>query len=229
MSAEAKRLAAERAVEFVKNGMKLGLGTGSTAEFAVRKIGALLKEGRLQNIQAIPTSEATRKLAEEMGVPLIDFSKTTSLDLTIDGADESDGDLNLIKGGGGALLREKIVAAASKEVLIVADASKLVKVLGAFPLPVEVVKFGWQSVAERIQKLGTKKVVLRQPTQTPFVTDNGNYVLDCHFQSIPNPKELDLQLNQIPGVVTNGLFIQLATHLILGQGGKTTIQERPKG
>ena len=179
-----KQLAAEAAVDLVETGMTGGLGTGSTAAFAIRKLGKLVGEGL--EIRAVPTSKQSEDLARELGIPLVDFSQVTHLDLTMDGADELDPDLNLIKGGGGALFREKIVAAASHRMVIFADHSKRKKVLGAFPLPVEVNPFGWQVTAAKIGSLGPQET-LRGGDSTPFKTDNGGYILDCAFGLIPNP------------------------------------------
>ena len=212
-----KKMAAEAAVALVEDGMTLGLGTGSTAAFAVARLGQLVRGGMA--VRCIPTSEATRKLAEAEGIPLITFADATHIDLTLDGADEFDPALNLIKGGGGALFREKIVAAASARLVVFADASKQVPTLGAFPLPVEVNPFGWQVCADRIAALGAK-VTLRgvgsQPGEAaPFVTDNQGYVLDCAFGAIPNPPALELQLRAITGVTVTGLFCGMTEQVML--------------
>ncbi|MBF0353556.1 MAG: ribose-5-phosphate isomerase RpiA [SAR324 cluster bacterium] len=222
---EQKKRAAEKATESIKTGMILGLGTGSTAAYAVAKIGQMVRDGLA--VKGIPTSEQTRVQAEAEGIPLIDFSETTTIDLTIDGADEIDGNFNMIKGGGGALFREKIVASASREVLIVTDASKRVACLGKFPLPVEVSPFGWQVVAGKLKRLGANDVKLRTRNQTAtFISDNGNYILDCHFEQIRDVPLLESQINQIPGVVVNGLFVNLATRLIIGTDQGVEVYER---
>ncbi|MBF0240641.1 MAG: ribose-5-phosphate isomerase RpiA [SAR324 cluster bacterium] len=222
---EQKKRAAEKATESIKHGMILGLGTGSTAAYAVAKIGQMVRDGL--SVKGIPTSEQTRVQAEAEGIPLIDFSETTTIDLTIDGADEIDGNFNMIKGGGGALFREKIVASASREVLIVTDASKRVACLGKFPLPVEVSPFGWQVVAGKLKRLGANDVKLRTRNQTAtFISDNGNYILDCHFEQIRDVPLLEAQINQIPGVVVNGLFVNLATRLIIGTDQGVEVYER---
>jgi len=210
-----KQRSAEAACEYVKDGMIVGLGTGSTAEFAVKKIGELVRNGL--SIRGIPTSDATKILAESEGIPLIDFSETMFIDLTIDGADEIDANLNLIKGGGAALLREKIVASASREEIIIVSVSKLVQQLGAFPLPVEVIPFGWQVVFNQLESLqGNPELRLKQGQ--PSVTDQGNFIVDCHFRKIENPEQLEQHLNMIPGVVENGLFINLCTRMIMADG-----------
>ena len=216
-----KQRSAEAACEYVKDGMIVGLGTGSTAEFAVKKIGELVRNGL--SIRGIPTSDATKILAESEGIPLIDFSETMSIDLTIDGADEIDANLNMIKGGGAALLREKIVASASREEIIIVSVSKLVQQLGAFPLPVEVIPFGWQVVFNQLESLqGNPELRLKQGQ--PSVTDQGNFIVDCHFRKIENPEQLEQHLNMIPGVVENGLFINLCTRMIMADGENIIIK-----
>ena len=218
-----KQLSAEAACNYVKDGMIVGLGTGTTAEFAVRKIGKLVRNGL--SIRGIPTSNRTKELAEAEGIPLIDFSESMFIDLTIDGADEIDGNLNMIKGGGAALLQEKIVASVSKAEIIVVNRTKLVDQLGAFPLPVEVIPFGWQVVFNQLESLHGNPD-LRLNKGQPQVTDQGNYILDCHFRKIENPKLLEHQLNMIPGVVENGLFINLCTKMILADGEQLIVKDR---
>lgn len=214
-----KQLAAEAAAELVQGGMTIGLGTGSTAVHAVRRIGERVRAGL--RIRALPTSRATEALARELAIPLVDFSQVVTLDLTLDGADEFDPHLNLTKGGGGALFREKIVAAASRELVIFADSSKRVPELGRFPLPLEVNPFGWQVVAAKVAALGAE-VSLRQAGQqagnAPFVTDNQGYILDCRFGRIPDPPALHRQLSGITGVVETGLFCGMAKEVFLGEG-----------
>ncbi|MCH2283733.1 MAG: ribose-5-phosphate isomerase RpiA [SAR324 cluster bacterium] len=218
-----KQLSAEAACNYVKDGMIVGLGTGTTAEFAVRKIGKLVRNGL--SIRGIPTSNRTKELAEAEGIPLIDFSESMFIDLTIDGADEIDGNLNMIKGGGAALLQEKIVASVSKAEIIVVNRTKLVDQLGAFPLPVEVIPFGWQVVFNQLESLHGNPD-LRLNKGQPQVTDQGNYIIDCHFRKIENPKLLEHQLNMIPGVVENGLFINLCTKMILADGEQLIVKDR---
>ncbi len=219
-----KQLAAEKAVEYVQDGMRVGLGTGSTAYWAIRRIGErVAKEGL--SIQAVATSKASEKLAQEQGIPLIPFDRLEGLDLTIDGADELDRELHLIKGGGGALLREKIVAFHSKELIIIADESKLVDKLGHFPLPVEIVPFANEWTLASLEELGAKPM-LRTEDERIYVTDNSNYIADCRFGVIENPKELHRMLLDLPGVVDNGLFIGLARRAVIGHSdGTVTILE----
>jgi ribose 5-phosphate isomerase A len=215
MSAESyKTAAAERALRFVEPKMRLGLGTGSTATKFVDLLGQAVKGGL--SVLCVPTSEATRLQAAKLGIPLSTLDDTPFLDLTIDGADELDAELRLIKGGGGALLREKIVATASDRMIVVADASKRVEQLGAFPLPVEVARFGVTATRNMIEMLaadsgcqGEIKLRLGRDSQ-PFVTDGGNYIFDCSFGRIDDPESLDEALKFIPGVIENGLFLGMA-------------------
>lgn len=209
-----KLLAAEHALKFVQSGMKLGLGTGSTAAKFVDLLGEKVKGG--MNVVCVPTSEATRAQAASLGISLTTLDQTPQLDLTVDGADELDGELRLIKGGGGALLREKIVAVASQRVVIIADHSKRVEMLGKFPLPVEVVPFGLEAsrlmIGELAADVGLEgTIALRKtPAGNPFVTDNGNHILDCSFGEIDDPEALEDALKLIPGVVESGLFLGIA-------------------
>ena len=220
-----KQRAAEAAVEYVKDGMIVGLGTGSTTDFAVKKLGERVRDGL--SIRGIPTSDVTKKQAEEEGIPLIDFSETMYIDLTIDGADEIDADLNMIKGGGAALLREKIVASASREEIIIVSNEKFVNQLGSFPLPVEVIPFGWQVIFNELETLGGSPN-LRLKQGQPLRTDQGNYIIDCHFRQIIAATQLEERLNMIPGVVENGLFIALCTRMIMADGEKIVVKERHK-
>jgi ribose 5-phosphate isomerase A len=211
---ELKKLAGEKAAEYITDGMVLGLGTGSTVKYVFQKIGELVQRGL--DIRGIPTSMHTRKIANEYKIPLTTFEDNPQIDLTIDGADEVDSRLNLIKGGGGALTREKIIAYHSKKVIIVIDESKIVKALGIdFPLPVEIVKFGWIETKKTLEKFGCT-VELRRIMGEPFITDNSNYILDCEFDRINDPEGLEQELNNIPGVVDNGLFINLVDEVIVG-------------
>ncbi|MDP6294560.1 MAG: ribose-5-phosphate isomerase RpiA [SAR324 cluster bacterium] len=218
-----KQRAAEAAVEYVKDGMIVGLGTGSTTEFAVKKLGERVRDGLA--IRGIPTSDVTKVQAEEEGIPLIDFSETMYIDLTIDGADEIDVNLNMIKGGGAALLREKIVASASKEEIIIVSHEKFVKQLGSFPLPVEVIPFGWQVIFNQLETLGGSPD-LRLKQGQPLRTDQGNYIIDCRFRQIIDAAQLEQWLNMIPGVVENGLFTGLCTRMIMAEGEKIVVKER---
>jgi ribose 5-phosphate isomerase A len=226
-----KRAAAARAIDFVRPGMRLGLGTGSTAKPFVELLAERVKAGL--DVIAVPTSEATRALAERLGVTLTTLDETPELDLTVDGADEIAPDLTLIKGGGGALLREKIVASASAKMVVIADQSKWVPILGRFPLPIEIVPFGGGSTRRAIEAAAVEAgcpgpVVLRKGKDgLAFVTDGGHWVLDAHLQRIPDPQELAARLAVIPGVMEHGLFIGLAgTAIVAGPDG-VRLFERP--
>jgi ribose 5-phosphate isomerase A len=225
-----KRAAARRAVELVEPGMKVGLGTGSTAAHVVALLGERVASGL--RIVCVPTSEATAALARAAGLALTTLDAEPILDLTIDGADEIDPSLNLIKGGGGALLREKIVACSSDRLIVVADVSKRVARLGAFPLPVEITPFGALSTRMMVEALAsdigcTGPVTVRAHGGQPFVTDNGNLVLDCAFGAIADPEALDDVLRGIPGVVETGLFIGIAEVAILGLPSGSVEELRP--
>lgn len=226
---EQKKQAAAKALEFVQDGMKLGLGTGSTAEHLVRLLGEKVAKGF--KVVCVPTSDRTAALAAELKIPLTSLSETPHLDLTIDGADEFDADLRLIKGGGGALLREKIVATASDRMIVITDASKLVETLGAFALPVEVVPFGCETTAKRIEQtaavFGCKGPITQRADEygEPFLTDSENFIYDCQFGKIPDADGLAQALNLIPGVVDNGLFIGIADLVIVAGPDGTQIVE----
>lgn len=224
-----KLMAAGEALAFVESGMKLGLGTGSTAAKFVDLLAAKASSGL--DVICVPTSEATRQQAEKLGLKLATLDEEPFLDLTIDGADEIDPSLRLIKGGGGALLREKIVATASERMVVIADNTKLVTTLGAFPLPVECVRFGLKATRNLVEALAhdagcSGPIHLRQlPDGTPFLTDGGNVILDCAFGTIEDPEALDEALKLIPGVVENGLFIGIADFAIVaGPGGVEVLQ-----
>jgi ribose 5-phosphate isomerase A len=210
-----KRAAAEYAVTLIKSGMRVGLGTGSTARFATQRLAELVRAGELSDIVGAATSQATRAEAMALGLTLMDDALPEDLDLTIDGADEIDPDLNLIKGGGGALLREKIVAQASRRLVVVADESKLSPRLGTrFFVPVEVLPFGWRAQARYLAALGAA-VTIRQSRGLPLLTDQGNYVLDCQFGPLADLKGLALALQARAGIVEHGLFLGLATDVIV--------------
>lgn len=220
---KAKFVAAKRAVDYVEDGMKVGLGTGSTAAWMVKCLGEMVRNDGLK-ITGVATSKRTAELAQQVGVPIVTLDEAKWLDLTIDGADEYDHNLNLIKGGGGSLLLEKIVATASDQMIVIADLSKQVEALGAFPLPIEVIPFGWQTTKALIEEtlvnldvLG-RTITLRKNGAVPFVTDEGNFILDLHLRRIGNPRQLSLVMNQIPGVVENGLFIDICDVVVIGNG-----------
>lgn len=208
-----KQKAGEYAATLIENGLTVGIGTGSTVYFFIHALANMVKEGL--SIQAVPTSLKTQQLATELGIPLTDLNDVAAIDITVDGADEIDPQMQLIKGGGGALLQEKIVAAASKKLVIIADESKLVKQLGHFPLPVEVITFGWKQTQHHIEKLGCSKIVLRTKNEEAFISDHGHYILDCFFEKINDAAMLHQQLNNIPGVVENGLFINMAGSAVI--------------
>lgn len=228
---KAKFVAAKKAVEFVEDGMRVGLGTGSTAAWMVRCLGEMVREEGLK-IRGVPTSTRTAELAQEVGIEVISLDAAKWLDVTIDGADEFDGELNLIKGGGGALLQEKIVATASDQMIVISDASKEVDSLGAFPLPVEVIPFGWQTTQALIEEtlvsmdvLG-RSASLRMNGGSPYVTDEGNHILDLHLKRIGDPRQMAMILNQMPGVVENGLFIDICDTVVIGYGdGKAQVRD----
>jgi ribose 5-phosphate isomerase A len=211
---EIKQKAGAHAAQLVKPNMTIGIGTGSTAHWFITALAKRIKDGLL--CRCVPTSQATKLLATELQIPLVELNDVLKIDLDIDGADEIDPQLNLIKGGGGALLQEKMIAAASAQVIIIADSSKWVTQLGAFPLPVEVVPYGWKQVQQHIQSANNITVQLRNKNNKPFITDHGHYILDCHYKKIENPKQLSVELNMIPGVVENGLFIKMAASAIIG-------------
>jgi ribose 5-phosphate isomerase A len=225
-----KQQAAERALAYVEDGMTLGLGTGSTAARFVTLIGERVHRG--MKLTCVPTSEATRLQAEQLGIPLSTLDSTPFLDLTIDGADELDGQLRLIKGGGGALLREKIVAMASERMVVIADASKHVSVLGRFPLPVEVVRFGLTATSNMVGVMAAEvgcegDIALRIGKDgQPFMTDSGNYILDCAFGQIDEPEALDEALKVVPGVVEHGLFLGIADAAIVAGPDGVAVLER---
>jgi len=219
-----KQAAGERAAEYVEDGMVLGLGTGSTVYYTILKVGELVKDG--YELIGIPTSRATEELARSLGIQLGTLEDYPEIDLTIDGADEVDPDLNLIKGMGGALVREKIVAASSRKEIIVVDGTKMVRQLGTrSPLPVEVIPFGRRFVHDRLTVFGGRPE-LREREHKPFVTDNGNQILDTTFDSITNPAGLERNINNLPGVVENGLFLEMADTVIIASDSGLEIIEK---
>lgn len=225
----AKFVCAKRASEMVEDGMKVGLGTGSTAAWLVKCLGDRVRNEGLR-MSGVPTSNRTADLAREVGINVISLAEARWLDLTIDGADEFDPDLNLIKGGGGAHLQEKIVATASDRMVVITDASKQVQTLGKFPLPLEVIPFGWQAsrllVEELLSGIGypDPRAQLRLNGDKPFVTDEGNHVIDLHLDRIKDVRQLAMLLNQIPGVVENGLFLDICDSVVIGhQDGRVDV------
>ncbi|MDQ7054103.1 MAG: ribose-5-phosphate isomerase RpiA [candidate division KSB1 bacterium] len=213
---EQKRRAAEAAVEYIEEGMVLGLGTGSTVDHALQVIADKVRQG--MQLRGVPTSKRTEARARELGIPLVEQPETvTRIHLTIDGADEADEQCNLIKGGGGALTREKIIASMSERVIIIVDSTKLKPALGSFPVPVEVLQFGWKAAAEAVQQLGATRVDLRMDGDRPFVTDNGHWILDCQFETFPDVGRMAQVFNTIPAVVENGIFYELCDLLIVAE------------
>lgn len=213
MNSVTKQKAGEYAATLIEQGMTIGIGTGSTVYFFIQALAQQIKEGLI--IKSIPTSKQTEQLAADLNIPLADLNEVDQIVITIDGADEIDEDLQLIKGGGGALLQEKIVATASEKLVIIADESKLVKQLGKFPLPAEVIPFGWKQTLKHIQELGCEKIMLRSKEEQIFISDHGHYILDCYFEKINDAACLHQQLNNIPGVVENGLFLSMAASAVI--------------
>lgn len=218
-----KQLAGEKAIEFIEDGMTVGLGSGSTVNLMLKKLGERVEKGLI--IKGIPTSLKTERLAKELGIPLTNFSDVDKIDLAIDGADEVDAQLNLLKGGGGSLVREKIVDAAADKLIIIVDESKIVSYLGAFSLPVEVVPFGWERTAGNISKLGCVPN-LRKINNEIFVSNNHNYILDCKIAVIKQPKQLHAQLKSLVGVVETGLFADMADKVIVAKQDGIEIRSR---
>jgi ribose 5-phosphate isomerase A len=222
---QAKRAAAARALEEIREGTVVGLGTGSTAAFLVDLLGQRVAAGF--RVTGVPTSSRTRAQAEALDIPLTTLEEAGQLDLTIDGADEFDGAMTLVKGGGAALLQEKIVAASSRRMIVISDPSKEVATLGAFPLPVEVVRFGWQSTARRIAAMldrhdvDSRRMARRMTGDAPLVTDEGHYLLDLSLGRIGDAARLEAGLNAIPGVVENGLFVGIASSIVVGHADGT--------
>ena len=216
---EEKEAAGRAAAKLVRDGDVVGLGTGSTAYFAVTALGERVKAGL--KIVGIPTSTQTADLARAVGIPLTTLDEHPEIDITIDGADEIDAKLNLIKGGGGALLREKVVASASKKMVVVADSGKVVSVLGKFPLPVEIISFARTVVENKIIALGGSPKLRTRRDGSPYVTDNGNEILDCSFGKIEDPAKLARELSNVPGIIEHGLFIGLASVALIGRGERT--------
>ncbi|MDY0084008.1 MAG: ribose-5-phosphate isomerase RpiA [Ignavibacteriaceae bacterium] len=218
-----KQLAAEKSIEFIKNGMTLGLGTGSTVYFLVKKLAELINDGL--SVKCVSTSKQTTELAGSLGIKIFEFNKVDYIDLTIDGADEVDENLNGIKGGGGALLFEKIAASNSKKNIWIVDSSKAVKTLGKFPLPVEVVPYGYKSLFKKFADSDYNPELRKKGSET-YLTDSGNYIVDLHTGEIQNAPELEMKIKMLPGVVEVGLFNNIADVVIIGMGESTRIIKR---
>ena len=212
-----KEAAARASLRFIKDGQVVGLGTGSTAAYFIRLLGEQVKNGL--RVRALPSSDRSGEQAASLGIPLTSLDQCQEIDVTVDGADEVDPQLRLIKGGGGALLREKIVASASRQLVIVADATKRVPVLGRFPLPVEVIRFAQALVKKKIEALGAQVDLRQDPNGNPYLTDEHNYILDCHFGRIPDAEALARQLSDMPGIVEHGLFIGMASVVLVAEDG----------
>ncbi|MTH51954.1 ribose-5-phosphate isomerase RpiA [Bacillus mangrovi] len=219
-----KKQAGEYAVRYIKEGMTIGLGTGSTVAYTIEKIGALVQQGL--SIKGVATSVETEKKAAEFGIPLISFNEAEKIDLTIDGADEIDPQFNGIKGGGGALFREKLVALASDQVLWVADHAKLVQRIGNVPLPVEAASFGWMHTGKLLQDLNLKPVLRKTGEGHPYYTDNGNVIFDLNTGPVENPEAMAAEIIQIPGVIEHGLFLRHPDTVITGVNGSVVIRDR---
>jgi len=222
---DAKQRAGARSVEFIEDGMTVGLGTGSTAYWMVERLGERMREGL--SVRCVPTSRRTEEQARRLGIPLVTFADVQQLDLAIDGADEIGPDLALIKGGGGALLREKLVAASARRFVVVADAGKKVEVLGKFPLPVEVVQFAWEVTARRVaEATGVEPSLRLDERGAVYVTDNGNYILDCRCGEIRDPARTERELKLLTGVVECGLFVRMADLAVVATDDDVEIIER---
>lgn len=219
-----KEAAARASLRFVKDGQVVGLGTGSTAAYFIKLLGDEVRNGL--RVRGIPTSMRSRELAMSLGIPLITLDDCQEIDVTVDGADEVDPQLRLIKGGGGALLREKIVASATRQMIVVADASKQVQRLGKFPLPVEVIRFAQALVAKRIAALGAEVKLRCDAAGSTYLTDENNHILDCRFGEIPDPDRLARALSEMPGVVEHGLFIGMASLALFARGSETVELKR---
>jgi ribose 5-phosphate isomerase A len=222
---EIKKLVAEKAVDLVQEGMVLGIGSGSTVAFFIEAIAKKFRDGLV--CTAVPTSSQTKLLAAKEGIKLTELNDVSFIDLTIDGADEADHRLQLIKGGGGYLLQEKMVAASSRELVIIADNKKYRPFLGEFPLPIEVIPYGWKQVRVKIEKSFGIEIKIREKEGQPFTTDHGHYILDCCFQKIEDPAGLNARLHLIPGVVEIGLFVDMCNKAIIGfPDGSTQVVEK---
>lgn len=224
---EIKKKLGKYAADLIPSNNTIGMGSGSTIFWLIQELALRIKQGF--SLSIVATSSRTKKLANEAGITVVELTDVDALPLTIDGADEIDNQFQLIKGGGGALLPEKMVASASKKLIIVADESKWIQQLGRFPLPVEVIPVGWKLVQKKIRAMGCGKVVLRMKNDQPFVTDTGHHILDCHFEKIEDAAALNISLHLIPGVVETGLFINMANNVIIGYtDGRIEVKEKQK-
>ena len=221
-----KRNAAEAAVEYIRSNSIVGLGTGSTTRFAIDYLGEKIKNGELTGISAVSSSIESQIQAKQLGITVLDINSIESIDITIDGADEFDNQLNLIKGGGGALLREKILASFSKEVIIIADSQKQVKQLGKFPLPIEVMQIAANPILKRLQSLNLNPEIRKDKNGETFISDNSNFIIDLNLGLIKNINDLDQVLKSIPGIVENGLFIGYASKLLMGEMDQVKVFEK---
>jgi ribose 5-phosphate isomerase A len=215
-----KKLVGEKAAEFVEEGMVVGLGSGTTIYWLMKRLGERVQQGL--KISGVPSSKKTERWAQEFGIPLTDFSNLEKIDIAIDGTNEVDSQFHLIKGGGGSLVREKIINAFSEQLVIIADEEKICERLGRHPLPIEIVPFGWEVTSKRVEKLGCK-ADLRMQNNQPFISDNGNYIVDCQFDSIENPIELHKHLKLVVGVIETGLFCNMVDTLVIGKQDQTEI------
>ncbi|WP_404456185.1 ribose-5-phosphate isomerase RpiA [Virgibacillus necropolis] len=209
-----KKIAGEHSVQFIEDGMTVGLGSGTTVYWMMKKLGELVKKGLV--VHGVPSSRKTERWAHEFGISLKTLAEIDEIDIAIDGADEIDGQLNLIKGGGGSLVREKIIDSFANHLIIIADESKMVSELGSYPLPIEVTPFGWEITAKKISQLGCKPEIRVKDNQV-FISDNGNHILDCRFERISDPKTLHENLKLLVGVVETGLFIEMTDKVIIGK------------
>jgi ribose 5-phosphate isomerase A len=218
-----KKAAAERALEFIPDNSVVGLGTGSTVRYLLEGLANRVQEGL--RVKGVPTSRGTATLATQLGIPILDEEADWKIDIAIDGADQVDPHFNLMKGGGGALLREKIVAKSARRFIVIVDVGKRVPILGySFPIPIEIVPFGWPNTLRLVGQLGSH-ISLRHCERSAFVTDNGNYILDLEIPGVSHPSDLESQLNQIPGVVENGIFTGMTSTLIVGTNQGTEVYE----
>ncbi|MDY0393396.1 ribose-5-phosphate isomerase RpiA [Virgibacillus halophilus] len=223
---QSKKAAGEKAVDYIKSGMTVGLGSGSTVYYMLQKLGRQVRQGL--DIKGVSTSTQTSAWAKEFGIPLTDLTDGVEIDIAIDGADEIDPECRLIKGGGGCLVREKIVGFYAKRFIVIAGSSKMVDKLGSFPLPVEILPFGHEITAGYIQALGAKTSLRRQGNGQPFISDNGNYIYDCDFGLLENPHDLNRSLHGVVGVVETGLFLDMAHIVIIGEGRDTKVMKTVK-